>query len=166
MHHIDRLAFVLVLPLLLPACEAGGGMTRGRDGGGGGEEMGEARCHDGRDDDGDGWIDCEDPGCFALASCGPGDGGPRRDAGFMGCVGTPYEAVEAYAPIDIVWVVDTSGSMRNEAERVQENMQRFATADRAVMRRIGPRLAGVALKVPALHRRLITRTAGLFDLKP
>ncbi|HBQ19283.1 MAG: VWA domain-containing protein [Sandaracinaceae bacterium] len=128
MHHIDRLAFVLVLPLLLPACEAGGGMTRGRDGGGGGEEMGEARCHDGRDDDGDGWIDCEDPGCFALASCGPGDGGPRRDAGFMGCVGTPYEAVEAYAPIDIVWVVDTSGSMRNEAERVQENMQRFATA--------------------------------------
>ena len=69
-------------------------MTRGRDGGGGGEEMGEARCHDGRDDDGDGWIDCEDPGCFALASCGPGDGGPRRDAGFMGCVGTPYEAVD------------------------------------------------------------------------
>lgn len=127
MRHLARLASPLSILLALTACEAGGGTGPRRDGGGTAEE-GEARCHDGRDDDGDGWIDCEDPGCFALASCGPGDGGPRRDVGFMGCVGTPYEGMEAFAPIDIVWVVDTSGSMRNEAERVQENMQRFATA--------------------------------------
>ena len=60
------------------------------------------------------------------------------------------------------WRLRKAAAVLTESDR----MQRFATADRALMRGIGPRLAGVALKVPALHRRLITRTAGLFDLKP
>lgn len=60
------------------------------------------------------------------------DAGPGFDAGFMDCVGVPYEAVEAFAPVDIVWVVDTSGSMSDEAERVQMNMVAFATAIGAV----------------------------------
>lgn len=110
--------------LLAAGCEAGAAPRR--DGGGG--ESGEAACHDGLDNDMDGWNDCEDPDCVGLASCGGvGDAGPRPDAGFSGCTGRPYEAVEAFAPADIVWVVDTSGSMSDEAARVQENMQTFAT---------------------------------------
>lgn len=60
------------------------------------------------------------------------DAGPGFDAGFDDCVGDPYEAVEAFAPVDIVWVVDTSGSMSDEAERVQMNMVAFAAAIEAV----------------------------------
>lgn len=108
-------------------CQAG--TSPPPDGGGGGGESSEIQCHDGADNDADGWIDCEDPGCVPLPSCGAGvDGGPGWDGGFRGCVGTPYDAEQAYAPVDIVWVVDTSGSMSDEAERVQENMQSFATA--------------------------------------
>ncbi|HJL16384.1 MAG TPA: VWA domain-containing protein [Sandaracinaceae bacterium LLY-WYZ-13_1] len=125
MHRSVAFAFACSLLLLL-GCEAG---ARPSDGGSGpGEESTEARCTDGVDNDGDEWIDCEDPGCVSFAHCGPGDGGPPRDGGFMGCVGTPYDAMEAFAPVDIIWVVDTSGSMSNEAERVQENMQSFAEA--------------------------------------
>lgn len=47
-----------------------------------------------------------------------------------------------------------------------DRMQRFATADKGLMRRLGPKAAGMALKLPPLHRRLVTRTAGLFDLRP
>lgn len=113
--------------LAAAGCQAG---TAPPDGGGGGpgDESTDARCADGVDNDGDGWIDCEDPGCFALAACGAGDAGPPRDAGFVSCVGDPYDAMEAYVPVDIVWVVDTSGSMSDEAERVQQNMHSFATA--------------------------------------
>ncbi len=60
------------------------------------------------------------------------DAGPGWDAGFMGCVGTPYEAEEAFQPVDIIWVIDTSGSMSDEAERVQMNMVAFAEAIGAV----------------------------------
>lgn len=92
------------------------------------EESGEALCSDGLDNDSDGVFDCAEPACAALASCRADDGGPRRDAGFMECVGDPYEAEETFAPVDIIWVVDTSGSMSDEAERVQENMASFAAS--------------------------------------
>ena len=36
--------------------------------------------------------------------------------------------MEGFAPIDIIWVVDSSGSMSNEAERVQENLNTFSGA--------------------------------------
>ncbi len=118
--------------LLGVACDAGG-TPPGRDAGpGAGGEGGEVQCGDGRDNDGDGLVDCNDPGCTGTGACGNFDGGPGRDAGFNSCVGTPYEAEEAFAPVDIIWVVDTSGSMSNEAERVQENMANFASAIGAV----------------------------------
>lgn len=50
--------------------------------------------------------------------------------------------------------------------RESDRLQRFATADRALMRKLGPRAAGIALKVPSVHRRMVARTAGLFDLRP
>ncbi|HHH30016.1 MAG TPA: VWA domain-containing protein [Polyangiaceae bacterium] len=116
-------ALLLICAGSLSACEAGGSPV---DGGGGGGESTAALCADGVDNDLDGLTDCDDPDCAVF--CGGADAGPRRDSGFMGCVGDPYEAVSSFAPVDIVWVIDTSGSMSDEAERVQENMQRFAEA--------------------------------------
>lgn len=50
--------------------------------------------------------------------------------------------------------------------RESDQLQNFATADQSLIRRIGPRLAGLALKIPAIQRAFITRNAGLFDLQP
>jgi len=69
---------------------------------------------------------------------GPGTGGddagtvdpgplPMIDAGLDECATLELEAESTLRPVDIVWVVDSSGSMGNEAARVQENMNRFAT---------------------------------------
>ncbi|MFK7991027.1 MAG: hypothetical protein AB8I08_33715 [Sandaracinaceae bacterium] len=121
------LSLVLVLGLA-SACTAGSNLPDSGDS----FENTDEECRNGEDDDDDGWVDCEDPGCAGLPLCLPDDAGPPRDGGFSGCVGTPYEAEEAFAPVDIVWVVDTSGSMSDEAERVQENMQRFADSIGAV----------------------------------
>lgn len=59
------------------------------------------------------------------------DSGGRRDTslpdtGIMECDSVAVEAMESFAPIDIVWVVDNSGSMRGEADIVQANMNDFA----------------------------------------
>lgn len=117
------LAYLAVL--LMVGCDAGGRPPAG-DGGSGSRESG-AMCRDGVDNDRDGVADCADPDCSGVGACSEFDAGPTRDGGFTACTGTPYEANEAFAPIDIIWVVDTSGSMSNEAERVQENMQNFAS---------------------------------------
>jgi hypothetical protein len=48
---------------------------------------------------------------------------PRED-----CAGVAVAAETELRPVDVVWVVDSSGSMENEAARVQENLNRFADA--------------------------------------
>lgn len=53
----------------------------------------------------------------------------ERDASapsFDECASVTVEASSRALPTDIVWVVDSSGSMDNEAASVQENMNRFA----------------------------------------
>jgi hypothetical protein len=70
---------------------------------------------------------------------GVGDGGggapdlagpdaERPDLGFATCSADERRAGTVFQPVDIVWVVDSSGSMRNEAERVQANMNAFVGA--------------------------------------
>ncbi|MBI2394887.1 MAG: hypothetical protein HYV09_35285 [Deltaproteobacteria bacterium] len=73
---------------------------------------------------------------------GGGDGGLSidagdRDGGFTGggddaggssCAAKSFAAEPSIAPVDIVWVVDSSGSMDNEAKRVQDNLNEFSTA--------------------------------------
>ncbi|MGE0784741.1 MAG: hypothetical protein AB7S26_03560 [Sandaracinaceae bacterium] len=118
-------------PWMAPGCDAGGTSPR-RDGGTGATETGDTACSDSADNDGDGLTDCSDPDCYGTGPCGTFDAGARPDSGFNSCIGTPYQAEEAFAPVDIIWVVDTSGSMSDEAMRVQENMQNFATAIGAV----------------------------------
>jgi hypothetical protein len=52
----------------------------------------------------------------------------RPDAGFMACDGIRSDAQEGTAPLDIVWVIDDSGSMDQEATLVQDGMNMFGGA--------------------------------------
>lgn len=54
------------------------------------------------------------------------DAGPPIDAGLASCAEVTAEAETVTRPVDIVWVVDSSGSMGNEAARVQAGMNAFA----------------------------------------
>jgi len=81
--------------------------------------------------------------CLSLAvACGPSkhgaddddgaDGGgsgadahPVTDAG--ACTSTSRTADQALAPVDIIWVVDTSGSMNEERAQVQGALNDFST---------------------------------------
>jgi hypothetical protein len=97
------------------------------DGGGGGSESGLAACSDSLDNDGDGLVDCLDAGCATLPECMTPrtDGGPRPD-GFVECAGSIDTGDNLTAPVDIIWVVDSSGSMENDASTVQSNLDGFA----------------------------------------
>ena len=112
-------------------CDAGGGGPddAGPGGGGSPENTAEA-CQNGVDDDGDGDLDCDDSDCDPFVFCVRGDidAGPPTDSGPNECVGISAEAENALAPVDIIWVVDSSDSMRNDAETVQTNLDGFATA--------------------------------------
>ena len=60
------------------------------------------------------------------------DAGPTNppptnyDAGLNECAAINQSAQTLTAPVDIVWVIDSSGSMRNEADIVQSNLNNFA----------------------------------------
>lgn len=101
---LRRLALSTLLALL--ACDPGGGS---------GDRTGPAR----------------DLGPTTMDDGGPRptvDGGPRPDYGLTECAATSVEASEAIAPVDIVWVIDNSGSMSEEASLVQSNINDFAAA--------------------------------------
>lgn len=100
---------------------------RGPDGGGtvGGETG--AQCADGIDNDGDGVSDCAESSCATEPACGR-DGGPRSDAGFAGCDAISFDAETALAPLDIIWIIDNSGSMDGEARIIQDNLNSFVAA--------------------------------------
>ena len=97
--------------LLVVGCSAGAG--------GGGHDTGRS---DGTPDAG---IDttAPDAATTGVDAARP----PTIDAGLDECATLELEAESTLRPVDIVWVVDSSGSMDNEAARVQENMNRFAT---------------------------------------
>jgi hypothetical protein len=99
--------------------------------GGGGGETTQPQCTDGVDNDGDGYGDCADPGCAVWAECGGAgrpDGSAGGDGGFMECARDVREAMETFAPVDIIFVVDSSGSMSEEADLVQNNINTFAAS--------------------------------------
>jgi len=67
------------------------------------------------------------------ASGGGGDGGggdatvgPHADA--AACTSESSEASSVVRPVDIIWVIDNSGSMKEEEARVQSNMNAFAAS--------------------------------------
>jgi hypothetical protein len=49
----------------------------------------------------------------------------RPDMGFMSCDGLDFDAQQGNRPIDIVWVIDNSGSMDQEATLVQSGLNDF-----------------------------------------
>jgi hypothetical protein len=51
---------------------------------------------------------------------------PPRDSGFAECADTRVDAEKKPASVNVVWVIDTSGSMDQEAAAVQQNINRFA----------------------------------------
>lgn len=70
-------------------------------------------------------------GAAGDTSVPPGtDGGTTmlEDGGFVACEGRHYDAEEGLAPLDIIWVIDNSGSMDEEAALVQSGMNAFASA--------------------------------------
>ncbi len=54
------------------------------------------------------------------------DAGPG--GGFMECAAQTTQAESGLQPVDVIWVVDRSGSMRGEADIVQRNINDFAAA--------------------------------------
>jgi hypothetical protein len=132
-----RLGCALALVATVSGCECGtptGGRRRDggsgdRDGGGTGTGETGALCGDGLDNDMDGVSDCADTECFGAAVCAGVDTGvPRTDGGFGECTGRTFDANNGIAPVDIVWVIDNSGSMDEEASLIQERMNDFAAA--------------------------------------
>jgi hypothetical protein len=85
---------------------------------GGGTETSVDRCSNGRDDDGDGLVDCADPACRVYAFCGAADAG-RRDAGPVDAAPWPDGALCA-RPIDAVLTLDVSSSMADELAVVRD----------------------------------------------
>ncbi len=95
-------------------------------------------CSDGRDNDGDGLTDCQEASCLPLDVCLFADAGGvarvdaggalLRDGSVAECAAIVAEASPSFAPVDIVWIIDSSGSMREEAEIVQNNINGFASA--------------------------------------
>lgn len=99
----------------------------GGDGSAGGGETG-AQCGDGIDNDMDGLTDCDEISCIGMGPCAARDAGPLPDTGFAGCEAVEVTAMTALAPVDIVWVIDNSGSMSGEAMIIQMNMNNFAAS--------------------------------------
>jgi hypothetical protein len=127
-----RSSVLLASALLLTACSADSGGPR-RDGGVVlRPENTVSACSDGIDDDGDGLTDCADPDCGGIPACftPTGDSGtlPPVDSGTGECAAVRVEAMTGFIPVDIVWVIDNSGSMSEEASLVQTNINSFATA--------------------------------------
>lgn len=81
----------------------------------------ETSCTGGVDDDLDGLVDCDDPDCVSSPRC-------LRDGGVIACESRSVEADPGIAPLDVVWVIDSSGSMDQEAAIVQDSMNAFAAA--------------------------------------
>jgi hypothetical protein len=98
-----------------------------------------AACLDGQDNDTDGLTDCKDPDCAGLSVCADLDSGsswpdqgPYPDAGHKpdagSCASTETVAEKKLLPVDIIWMVDTSGSMDFETKTVQNNLNAFVTS--------------------------------------
>lgn len=58
---------------------------------------------------------------------------PPGDAGFEECSAETTMARTTFRPVDVIWVIDRSGSMRGEADAVQANINRFVMDIEAAM---------------------------------
>lgn len=119
----EHALWVLLLCLCLLGCDDRGA-----------QESSGTDCADGVDDDGDGLIDCADPGCSVHPWCGGGVDGGRADAG-RADAGADAGRVDAGPivpgcndPIDVVFVIDVSTSMRDEVASIRSGIDAIWTA--------------------------------------
>lgn len=101
-------------------------------------ESSAGECSNGADDDFDGLLDCADPACAVHAFCSlpPADGG-AFDAGPMTIPdgGPPGDRVigpSCSAPLDVVFVIDVSTSMADEAESLRTGIESVWNAAHAL----------------------------------
>lgn len=104
---------VVVSHALIPACSCSTTVGHPRDTGRGGG-----------DDTGTGSLDGDTTGTDTGIA---GNDANRPDTGFMMCEGRDFDAQQGTRPLDIVWVIDDSGSMDQEAALVQTGMNDFAS---------------------------------------
>jgi hypothetical protein len=106
--------------MLLWACASGPTLQSGAP------LSGNEDCTNAVDDDGDGQIDCADAdcetSCLGLAQ--------RPAPSFDSCSETVGDR-EAY-PLDMIWLLDSSRSMREEVQIVADNLERLGNAMRAL----------------------------------
>lgn len=103
-------AWVLVL---LSACSAGPTA-----------ETGAAACSDGADNDQDSLTDCADPNCFLQLACDGSDAStpPMPDGGTMYPDRNLPPPTPCTEPMDVVFVIDVSTSMRDEVAGIREGI--------------------------------------------
>jgi hypothetical protein len=101
-------------------------------------ETGDELCADQQDNDSDGLVDCQDPDCAGYGGCSGipppfSDGGAVpstwTDGGgkaWTTCATTQGIAEAKGGGVDMIWFIDTSGSMTAETVWVQQNLNAFA----------------------------------------
>lgn len=123
---LSRLLFPLFACALVAACTS-------RESAG--TERSAAECSNGLDDDGDFLVDCTDTDCRAVCESDRGDAGGLDAGTFVPTdAGPPPDAPvhTCNAPLDIVFVVDVSTSMTEEAERLRGGIESIWNAARAL----------------------------------
>jgi hypothetical protein len=140
LRRFDRLSLLgfVLLALVLPlgACSPGGTPMGPGPGGSGTGENSSAFCNDAIDNDEDGRTDCGDSECTPFPWCGGMSGvdsgppiiRPGTDAGLEECAALVGTATAGFAPVDIIWALDNSGSMDEEASLVQDQINGFASS--------------------------------------
>ena len=98
------------------------------------------RCDNGKDDDGDGQVDCMDADCATQAPC-PGamaiSGHTPGEPPFNECYRS--EGDRSQTPVDMVWILDSSASMKQELAWIESQLNEFA--NRLLARRADIRFA-------------------------
>ena len=121
-------SFGPALLALLAACASDPKGTTGGSGGGGAIPCTGEACADAGDSGGQGGG--QSAGQTAGNASGDGNDGQEGGESSQGmdCAKLEVEAELVKKPVDIIWVVDSSGSMDGEAAIVQENMNAFAAS--------------------------------------
>ncbi|MCA9596425.1 MAG: hypothetical protein KC776_24085 [Myxococcales bacterium] len=121
--HLKTLGSIVFAVGLAAACSAAGGGDDPKGGSGGGGSSGSGNTGNtgntgGGATGGGGGLD--------LDSGSTGGTGGTTDPGDAACQSFTQEAKQLYEPADIIWAVDTSGSMLEEAAAVQQNINAFS----------------------------------------
>ncbi len=88
-----------------------------------GYELTYQECTDGADTDDDGRVDCVDPDCHRWDFCGR-----NLPADQAGCAFLRVAAQITSTPVDLIFVVDSSGSMIDVAEVVQQRLANLSSS--------------------------------------